>query len=140
VTTLARIPAGLDLAATVGADLVVAVTVNENGSPYDFTSNTIATAIFNQDGTTNASNFTTSTLNNVLTLTLSDTATAALGADSFTWELRVTKDSVVAPWLAGTLSVVPRGAGGSIFDVDDLDDQHSTVSDPQSGCRVRGDP
>jgi hypothetical protein len=97
VTTLARIPAGLDLAATVGSDLVVAVTVNENGSPYDFTSNTIATAIFNQDGTTNASNFTTSTLNNVLTLTLSDTATAALGADSFTWELRVTKDSVVPP-------------------------------------------
>jgi hypothetical protein len=113
VTTLARIPAGLDLAATVGADLVVAVTVNENDAPYDFTSNTIETAIFNQDGTTNASNFTTSTLNNVLTLTLSDTATAALGADSFTWELRVTKDSTTIPWLAGTLSVVPRGAGGS---------------------------
>jgi hypothetical protein len=52
-------------------------------------------------------------LNNVLTLTLSDTATTALGADSFTWELRVTKDDTVSPWLAGTLSVVPRGAGGT---------------------------
>jgi hypothetical protein len=113
VTTLAKIPAGLDLAATVGSDLIVAVTVNENGAPYDFASNTIATAIFNQDGTTNTNNFTTSTLNNVLTLTLSDTATTALGADSFTWELRVTKDNVTSPWLAGTLSVVPRGAGGT---------------------------
>jgi hypothetical protein len=97
----------------VGSDLIVAVTVNENGAPYDFTSNTIGTAIFNQDGTTSATNFTTSTLNNVLTLTLSDTATTALGADSFTWELRVTKDDTVSPWLAGTLSVVPRGAGGT---------------------------
>jgi hypothetical protein len=113
VTTLAKIPAGLDLAATVGSDLIVAVTVNENGAPYDFTSNTIGTAIFNQDGTTSATNFTTSTLNNVLTLTLSDTATTALGADSFTWELRVTKDNITSPWLAGTLSVVPRGAGGT---------------------------
>jgi hypothetical protein len=113
MTTLAKIPAGLDLAATVGSDLIVAVTVNENDAPYDFTSNTIGTAIFNQDGTTSATNFTTSTLNNVLTLTLSDTATTALGADSFTWELRVTKDDTVSPWLAGTLSVVPRGAGGT---------------------------
>jgi hypothetical protein len=113
VTTLAKIPVGLDLAATVGSDLIVAVTVTENGAPYDFTSNTIGTAIFNQDGTTSATNFTTSTLNNVLTLTLSDTATTGLGADSFTWELRVTKDDTVSPWLAGTLSVVPRGAGGT---------------------------
>jgi hypothetical protein len=113
VTTLAKIPAGLDLAATVGSDLVVAVTVNENGAPYNFTSNTISTAIFNQDGTTNTNNFTFTTLNNVLELVLSDTATTALGADSFTWELRVTKDNVTSPWLAGTLSVVPRGAGGT---------------------------
>jgi hypothetical protein len=113
VTTLAKIPVGLDLAATVGSDLIVAVTVTENGAPYSFTSNTIGIAIFNQDGTTSATNFTTSTLNNVLTLTLSDTATTALGADSFTWELRVTKDDVTSPWLAGTLSVVPRGAGGT---------------------------
>ena len=113
MTTLAKIPAGLDLAATVGSDLIVAVTVTENGAPFSFTSNTIGTAIFNQDGTTSATNFTTSTLNNVLTLTLSDTATTALGADSFTWELRVTKDNVTSPWLAGTLSVVPRGAGGT---------------------------
>jgi hypothetical protein len=27
--------------------------------------------------------------------------------------LRVTKDNVTSPWLAGTLSVVPRGAGGT---------------------------
>jgi hypothetical protein len=113
VTTLAKIPVGLDLAATVGSDLIVAVTVTENGAPFSFTSNTIGTAIFNQDGTISATNFTTSTLNNVLTLTLSDTATTALGADSFTWELRVTKDDVTSPWLAGTLSVVPRGAGGT---------------------------
>lgn len=113
MTTLAKIPVGLDLAATVGSDLIVAVTVTENGAPYSFTSNTIGIAIFNQDGTTSATNFTTSTLNNVLTLTLSDTATTALGADSFTWELRVTKDDVTSPWLAGTLSVVPRGAGGT---------------------------
>jgi len=113
VTTLAKIPAGLDLAATVGSDLIVAVTVTENGQPYDFTSNTISCAIFNQDGTTNTNNFTTSTLNNVLELVLSDTVTTALGADSFTWELRVTKDNVTSPWLAGTLSVVPRGAGGT---------------------------
>lgn len=112
MTTLAKIPAPLDLAATVGSDLVVAVTVNENDAPYNFTSNTIETVIYNLDGTANASNFTTSTLNNVLTLTLSDIATTALGADSFTYEVRVTKDNTTSPWLGGTLSIIPRGVGG----------------------------
>lgn len=111
--TIAKLPATLDLAATVGSDLVVTVTVTQNGSPYSFTSNTIETVIYALDGAASATNFTTSTLNNVLTLTLSDTATTALGADSFTYELRTTVSGVTTPWMAGTLSIVPRGVGGS---------------------------
>ena len=113
MTTLAKIPAPLDLAATIGSDLIVAVTVNENGEPYDFDGSTIETIIYNLDGTVNANNFTTSTLNNVLTLTLSDTATTALGLDTFLWELRVTKANATSPWLGGNLSIVPRGVGGA---------------------------
>lgn len=113
MTTIAKIPAALDLAATVGSDLLATVTVNENGNPFSFSGATIDTIIYNLDGTTNATNFTTSTTNNVLTLTLSDTATTALGSDSFTWELRVTKSSITSPWLAGTLTIVPRGVGGT---------------------------
>lgn len=113
MTTIAKIPAALDLAATVGSDLLATVTVTENSNPFSFSGATIDTIIYNLDGTTNATNFTTSTTNNVLTLTLSDTATTALGSDSFTWELRVTKSSITSPWLAGTLTIVPRGVGGT---------------------------
>ena len=72
MSAIAKIPAGLDLAATVGSDLILAVTVNENGSAHSFVGETIETAIFTLEGTTSATNFTTSALNNVLTLTLSD--------------------------------------------------------------------
>lgn len=113
MTTIAKIPAALDLAATVGSDLLATVTVTENGNPFSFSGATIDTIIYNLDGSTNSTNFTTSTTNNVLTLTLSDTATTALGSDSFTWELRVTKSSITSPWLAGTLTIVPRGVGGT---------------------------
>lgn len=113
MSTLAKIPAALDLAATVGSDLILAVTVNENDSPYDFDGATIETAIFTIEGTTSATNFTTSTLNNVLTLTLSDTATTALAADTYRWELRVTKSNATSPWLGGTLTISPRGIGGT---------------------------
>ena len=35
MTTLAKIPAPLGLAATIGSDLIVAVTVNENNEPCE---------------------------------------------------------------------------------------------------------
>lgn len=113
MTTLAKIPAGLDLAATVGSDLILAVTVNENDAPFDFDGATIETAIFTLEGATSATNFTTSTLNNVLTLTLPDTATTALAADTYTYEVRVTKANATSPWIGGTLTISPRGVGGT---------------------------
>jgi hypothetical protein len=126
--TLARIPQSLDLAATIGADLVAAVTVTENGNAYNFAGATVETAIFDNDGTLQASNFTTSVVSNTITLTLSDTATTALTAGSFRYELRVTKSNVTVPWLAGKLSILPRGFGGTSASSETLELVTSTVT------------
>ena len=126
--TLARIPQPLDLAATVGADLVAAVTVTENGNAYDFDGVTVETAIFDNDGTAQVSNFTTSVVSNTITLTLSDTSTTTLAAGSFRWELRVTESNVTVPWLAGKLSILPRGFGGTSASSETLELVTSTVT------------
>jgi len=112
VSTLSKIPAALNLVATVGSDFILGVTVLDNGDPYDFTSSTIETAILTGDGVVVPVNFVTSTVGNQLTLTLSDEATTALGVDSWFYELRVTDNGVTSPWLAGTLAISPRGLGG----------------------------
>lgn len=111
MNSLAKIPAGLDLAATVGADLILTVTVNENDAPYDFDGSTITTSIIGLTGVVSATNFTTATLNNVLTLTLAAASTTALGAGTFRYTVNVTEDPTVNPWLAGALTIVQPGLG-----------------------------
>jgi hypothetical protein len=110
MTSLAKIPASLDLAVTVGSDLILAVTVNENSAPYDFDGSTIATSIIGLTGVVSVTNFTTTTLNNVLTLTLPAASTTALGSGTFRYTVNVTKDTV-NPWLAGALTIVQPGLG-----------------------------
>lgn len=112
MTTLAQIPATLNLATTVGNDLLFSLTVTENNLPYQFTDATITTAIyFGED--VQQSNFTTSTVDNVMSVILNDTATTALGERSFSWNLLVTKHSITNAWVGGTLSIVPPGFGGT---------------------------
>jgi len=113
MTSLAKIPANLDLAATIGSDLIFAVTVNENTHPYSFDGATIETVIIGLDDKPSATNFTVTTLNNVATLALTTVDTTTLGNDSYRYELRVTKDQETSPWLGGTLTITPRGVAGA---------------------------
>lgn len=111
--TVAKLPADLPLAVAEGSDLAVALTVTEGGVAYDFTGAAITTVIYDDNGDVSAENFDTTTASNVLTISLSNVTTGDLGAGSFRYEVRVTKNSVTSPWVAGNLTVVPRGYGGS---------------------------
>jgi hypothetical protein len=111
--TVAKLPADLPLAVAEGSDLAVALTVTEGGVAYDFTGAAITTVIYDDNGDVSAENFDTTTASNVLTISLSNLTTGDLGAGSFRYEVRVTKNSVTSPWVAGNLTVVPRGYGGS---------------------------
>ena len=114
MATISQAPAALDIVAVKGDDLTITLTITENGTAYDWTGATVATSILDASGTAVATNFTTTTpANGTLTLTLTDTQTTTLGVATYRWQVNVTKASATRTWLAGGLSVMQPGWGGT---------------------------
>lgn len=114
MATISQAPATLDLVTVKGDDLTVTLTVTENGAAYDWTGATVATSILDASGTEVATDFTVSTpTNGTLQLTLTDANTTTLGVATYRWQVNVTKGSLTRTWLAGALSVMQPGWGGT---------------------------
>jgi hypothetical protein len=74
----------------------------------------VATQILDTSGTVLATNFTTSTpANGTLVLSLTDTNTTAIGVGTYRYWASVTKSSATRTWLAGALTVMQAGWGGT---------------------------
>ena len=114
MATISQAPATLDLVAVKGDDLTVTLTVTENGTAYDWTGATVATSILDSSGTEVATDFTvTTSAGGILTLALTDANTTTLGVATYRWQVNVTKASATRTWLAGALSVMQPGWGGT---------------------------
>ena len=114
MAVIAQTPATLDIVAVKGDDLTVTLSVTESSVAYDWTGATVATAILDSTGATVATNFTTVTpANGTLTMSLTDTNTTTLGVGSYRYWLSVTKSSATRTWLAGLLTVMETGWGGT---------------------------
>jgi hypothetical protein len=114
MAVIAQTPATLDIVAVKGDDLTVTLSVTESSVAYDWTGATVATAILDSTGATVATNFTTATpANGTLTMSLSDANTTTLGVGSYRYWLSVTKSSATRTWLAGLLTVMETGWGGT---------------------------
>lgn len=113
MATVSQLPASLNLVCTVGNDFTLTLAVTENGSTWSSTGATLATDIIARDGTVVATDFTTAATDGQVTLTLTDTQTTTLGVDVYHYRLSVTKSGNTRDWIAGTLSVVEAGIGGT---------------------------
>lgn len=113
MATVSQLPASLNLVCTVGNDFTLTLAVTENGSTWSSTGATLATDIIARDGTVVATDFTTAATDGQVTLTLTDTQTTALGVGVYSYRLSVTKSGNTRDWIAGTLSVVEAGIGGT---------------------------
>jgi lysophospholipase L1-like esterase len=114
MATISQAPATLDLVAVKGDDLTVTLTVTENGTAYDWTGATVATSILDSSGTEVATDFTSTTsAGGILTLALTDANSTTLGVATYRWQVNVTKASATRTWLAGALSVMQPGWGGT---------------------------
>ncbi len=113
MATYSALPATLNLVATVGNDFTLSLTVTENGSPWVATGATLATDIITDSGTVVATDFTTAASTGTVSLSLTDTNTTTLGVGVYSYRLSVTKSSLTRDWIAGTLSIVEAGQGGS---------------------------
>jgi len=114
MATISQAPATLDIVAVKGDDLTITLSVTESSVAYDWTGATVASAILDTSGTVLATNFTTSTpANGTLILSLTDTNTTAVGVGTFRYWVSVTKSSATRTWLAGALTVMQAGWGGT---------------------------
>ena len=114
MAVIAQAPAILDLIAVTGDDLTATITVTESSVAYDWTGATVSTSIVDTSGTAVATNLTTTTsTGGVLTLSLTDTNTTTLGPGTWRWQVNVTKSTVTRTWMAGALSIMDRGWGGT---------------------------
>jgi len=98
-----------------GTDVAFALTVTDAaGAPVDMTSATVAATIFTKANATVVS-FTSAVSgagSNVVTLSLTDTQTAALTATGYQWSLLVTRGGDTRAWFAGGVTVVDSDNGG----------------------------
>ncbi len=113
MATVSQLPASCNLVCTVGNDFTLTLAVTENGSTWSSTGATLATDIIARDGTVQATDFTTAATDGQVTLTLTDANTTALGVGVYSYRLSVTKSGNTRDWIAGTLSVVEAGIGGT---------------------------
>lgn len=112
MATVSQAPATLNIVAVKGDDLTLTFTVTDTGA-YSWTGATVATAILS-NGTEQATDFTVSTpVDGTLILSLTDTNTTTLGTGVFQWWVAVTKAGATRTWLAGNLSILEPGQGGS---------------------------
>ena len=113
MATVSQLPASCNLVCTVGNDFTLTLAVTENSVAWSSTGATLATDIIARDGTVVATDFTTAATDGQVTLTLTDANTTALGVGVYSYRLSVTKSANTRDWIAGTLSVVEAGIGGT---------------------------
>jgi len=98
-----------------GTDVAFQLTVTDAaGAPVNMTSATVAATIFTKAGATVVS-FTSAVSgagSNVVTLSLTDTQTAALTATGYQWSMLVTRGGDKRAWFAGGVTVVDSDNGG----------------------------
>jgi hypothetical protein len=98
-----------------GTDVAFALTVTDAaGAPVDMSSATVAATVFTKAGASVVS-FTSAVSgagSNVVTLSLTDTQTAALTATGYQWSLLVTRGGDTRAWFAGGVTVVDSDNGG----------------------------
>lgn len=128
MATYSALPATLNLVATVGNDFALSLTVTESGSPWVATGATLATDIIDSSGTVVATDFTTAASTGTVSLSLTDANTTTLGVGVYSYRLSVTKSSLTRDWIAGTLSIVEAGQGGSSTSSASLSISNSAVS------------
>ncbi len=128
MATVSQLPASCNLVCTVGNDFTLTLAVTENGSTWSSTGATLATDIYSRDGTVQATDFTTAATDGQVTLTLTDANTTALGVGAYSYRLSVTKSGNTRDWIAGTLSVVEAGIGGTTSSAASLSITTGTVS------------
>ena len=128
MATYSALPATLNLVATVSNDFTLSLTVTESGSPWDATGATLATDIIDSSGAVVATDFTTAASTGTVSLSLTDTQTSTLGVGVYSYRLSVTKSSLTRDWIAGTLSVVEAGVGGSSTSSASLSISNSAVT------------
>lgn len=128
MATYSALPATLNLVATVGNDFTLSLTVTENGSPWVATGATLATDIIDSSGTVVATDFTTAASTGTVSLSLTDANTTTLGVGVYSYRLSVTKSSLTRDWIAGTLSIVEAGQGGSSTSSASLSISNSAVT------------
>lgn len=110
---ITQAPATLNLVGVVGDDLTVTLGITENGADYAWTGVTITTGI-SSGGTLVATNWTTSTPSDgVLVLSLTDAQTTTLGAATYQFYVQFTKAGATRSLIAGALSVMAAGWGGT---------------------------
>jgi hypothetical protein len=112
----------------VGNDFTLTMTVTENGSTWSSSGVTFASDIIARDGTVQATDFTVSATDGSVTLTLSDANTTTLGVGVYRYRLSATEAGVTRDWIAGTLSVVEAGEGGSSSSAASLSITNGTVT------------
>jgi hypothetical protein len=113
MATVSQLPASLNLVCTVGNDFTLTLAVLENSVAWVSTGATLSTDIYSRDGTVVATDFTTAATDGQVTLTLTDANTTTLGVGVYSYRLSVTKSGNTRDWIAGTLSVVEAGIGGT---------------------------
>ncbi len=128
MATYSALPATLNLVATVGNDFTLSLTVTESGSPWVATGATLATDIIDSSGTVVATDFTTAASTGTVSLSLTDANTTTLGVGVYSYRLSVTKSSLTRDWIAGTLSIVEAGQGGTSTSSASLSISNSAVS------------
>jgi hypothetical protein len=113
MATVSQLPASCNLVCTVGNDFTLTLAVLENSVAWVSTGATLSTDIYSRDGTVVATDFTTAATDGQVTLTLTDANTTTLGVGVYSYRLSVTKSGNTRDWIAGTLSVVEAGIGGT---------------------------
>ena len=109
------IPADLPIACVEGDDLSLSLTITEDSVAYPWSGVTVASAIYTLTGAAVAvASFTTATpTDGTLTVSLTDTQTGTLGPGTYRYAITFTEASLTRTMLAGVLSVMEAGYGGT---------------------------
>jgi hypothetical protein len=99
-----------------GADFAIDLVVTDSlGVAVNLSTATIAGTIYTTAGTSTVvmTPVVSGVGSNVITLSLTETQTAALTDTAYRWTLWVTRGSDIRPWLAGRVNVATATSGGS---------------------------
>jgi hypothetical protein len=139
VPAITQAPATLDVIGVAGDALTVTVGITENGADYPWTGVTVTTGILSS-GVTQATNWATSTpTDGVLVLSLTNANTTTLGANTFQFFVQFTKAGATRSLIAGTLTVMAAGWGGTSTSTATIAAQSIAVTGQVTGAQGQWD-